>query len=253
MTTPPATPLPALITGTGHADHLAIRVADYDESLQWYRQVLGATIRRQWTLAPFPGVRFAYLNLHGFTLEIIGDGSPEPGPRPRDVPAHLATAGLLHLCLRVDDVTAVVERLRAYGADILADPFDVPEIDRRLALVVDNSGNVLELTQPLTPQESDELVVVAVLHADAAHAATLGDALQAMVAPSRAEPGCLAYDLHQSIDDPATFVIHERWTTSDDLQEHFHTLHFLALTARLDALLDRPMTIHRLTAHQGRL
>jgi quinol monooxygenase YgiN/predicted enzyme related to lactoylglutathione lyase len=257
--TAPSAAVPVLTAGTSHADHVALRVADYDESVLWYQQVLGATVRRQWTLAPFPGVRFAYLDFHGFTLEIVGDGSPAPGPRPRDVPAHLGTAGLLHLCLQVDGVTATVERLRAHGVDVLADPFDVPEIDRRLALVVDNSGNILELSEPLTQPHAgpggDDLVVLAVLAAAPAHVTTLGAALLAMVAPSRAEPGCLGYDLHQGIDDPATFVIHERWTTADELKEHFETPHFLSLTARLDDLLARPMTIYRLTASpkgQGR-
>ena len=45
-------------------------------------------------------------------------------------------------------------------------------------------------------------------------------ALLAAVAPTRAEPGCLAYDLHQSTSDPTSFLFYERWHDRASLDAH---------------------------------
>ena len=45
-------------------------------------------------------------------------------------------------------------------------------------------------------------------------------ALLAAVAPTRAEPGCLAYDLHQSTSDPRSFLFYEQWHDRAALDAH---------------------------------
>jgi quinol monooxygenase YgiN len=42
---------------------------------------------------------------------------------------------------------------------------------------------------------------------------------------SRAEAGCLHYDLHQSIED-GTFVLHETWKDKDALDSHVASPHY---------------------------
>jgi quinol monooxygenase YgiN len=49
-----------------------------------------------------------------------------------------------------------------------------------------------------------------------------------LLAPSRKDPGCLSYDLHQSIDDPAVFVFYETWKSQSLLEDHLKTPHLLA-------------------------
>lgn len=44
--------------------------------------------------------------------------------------------------------------------------------------------------------------------------------LTKLVAPARAENGCLQYDLHQDNDDPTVFVFYENWETRDLWQVH---------------------------------
>ncbi len=43
---------------------------------------------------------------------------------------------------------------------------------------------------------------------------------------SRAEPGCLCFDVSQSVDDAATFVLYEEWRDQAALDEHYQTEHF---------------------------
>jgi quinol monooxygenase YgiN len=61
--------------------------------------------------------------------------------------------------------------------------------------------------------------------------------LRALVGPSRREEGCLAYNLHRSIDPPGALLLHEVWESREAHTEHMHTPHFLRWNARKDALL----------------
>jgi len=42
---------------------------------------------------------------------------------------------------------------------------------------------------------------------------------------TRKEPGCIGYDLHASLTDPAKLVMVEAWETREDLERHFGTDH----------------------------
>jgi quinol monooxygenase YgiN len=68
--------------------------------------------------------------------------------------------------------------------------------------------------------------------------------LQAL-APTRAEPGCLNYDLHQSVSDPTEFLFHENWASEEALRAHSASEgeHRLALRRQLGGLVDGPPRI----------
>lgn len=42
---------------------------------------------------------------------------------------------------------------------------------------------------------------------------------------SKAEAGCIKYDLHQSIED-GTFVLHETWKDTEALESHVGSSHY---------------------------
>ena len=74
--------------------------------------------------------------------------------------------------------------------------------------------------------------------------------LRGMVAPSRAEAGCLNYDVFQSNDDPAIFFTYENWTAQDALDAHMQTPYFKALGEKSKELLAQPMTIDLLAQYE---
>lgn len=134
--------------GFRYADHVALRVGGYDESLAFYTKKLGFELVKEWTLGDaVPGVRFAYIRLGEFDIELIGDGQPQIAADQADLGDHLSRGGYIHLCLRVVDLDKTVEELRNRGVTIFAEPFVVDPIGQRLAMVKDNSGNVIELAQ----------------------------------------------------------------------------------------------------------
>jgi catechol 2,3-dioxygenase-like lactoylglutathione lyase family enzyme len=130
------------------ADHLALRVADFTATVDWYIEKLGFHLTQQWTVEGLDGLSFAYLEHGNIRLEIIGGNAPTQfNPAQRTVPDHLGIQGFIHLCLRVDDLDGTLTALRARSVGILAEPFVIPAIGQRLALIQDNNGNVIELAQ----------------------------------------------------------------------------------------------------------
>ena len=65
--------------------------------------------------------------------------------------------------------------------------------------------------------------------------------LLALIAPSRKDPGCLNYDLHQAQSDPSRFLFHENWASQSLWETHLKTPHVRAALAKLGPLVaDQP-------------
>jgi quinol monooxygenase YgiN len=67
--------------------------------------------------------------------------------------------------------------------------------------------------------------------------------LLAQVEPTRAEPGCISYDLHVDETDGCVFMFYENWRSKLDLDAHLKTPHLKPLQSRLNDLLARPPDI----------
>jgi quinol monooxygenase YgiN len=63
------------------------------------------------------------------------------------------------------------------------------------------------------------------------------------VAPTRAEAGCINYDLHQLKDDKRVFILYENWTSKQVLDEHLAMPYLKALAAAVDELCSEPLDI----------
>ena len=90
-----------------------------------------------------------------------------------------------------------------------------------------------------------ELSVVAVITAQHGKADIVRDALTALVTPTRAEDGCLEYDLFES-DIADTFVTVEKWRAPEDLQAHMASPHIAQTFAVAGEALAGPPVIHSL-------
>ena len=72
------------------------------------------------------------------------------------------------------------------------------------------------------------LTIVAKLTAEKGEVEFLAKQLSSLVEPTRAEAGCIQYDLHQSNDDPAIFLFFELWETRELWQDHMNSPHIKA-------------------------
>jgi glyoxylase I family protein len=147
------TPLPAANTSSPFAsmrgDHAAVRVPDLEEGIAWYTEKLDFRVTDRWL---FGDLKLAYVAPavdSNFKIELIGGaGAVERAPH-QDLTDSLNYSGWHHICLAVDSTDATVEELRRRGVTIVKEPFELPEIGRRLAFFCDPWGNLLELTQVL--------------------------------------------------------------------------------------------------------
>jgi quinol monooxygenase YgiN len=85
-----------------------------------------------------------------------------------------------------------------------------------------------------------EITVVALMSARNGHEDQVARELEALLAPTRSESGCLQYDLHRAADDPRTFMFYERWRSQGDLDAHLARPHITSFLERADELLDAP-------------
>lgn len=69
------------------------------------------------------------------------------------------------------------------------------------------------------------IYVVATLTIKPGSAETLKAAVQSAIVATRAEKGCVSYDLLHSASDPETMIFVERWETRADLTAHSKSAH----------------------------
>ena len=90
---------------------------------------------------------------------------------------------------------------------------------------------------------SEQLIVVARVRAKAGQEARLRHELQGLVSPTRAEAGCLRYDLHESKTEPGWFLFYEIWKSEADLDTHFQTPYLKAFFQMAPELADGPSEV----------
>lgn len=135
------------------ADHVSLRVADFEATLNWYKEKLGFQEEVVWTVEGLLGMQLAYLKLNGSRIEIVGGGNFKPLQKPpTNFQEALAVPGYGHLCFEVEDIDAVLAELEQRGVPpfIPAQTYPLSNYWRRIGFVLDNNGNLIELAEPLT-------------------------------------------------------------------------------------------------------
>jgi quinol monooxygenase YgiN len=92
-------------------------------------------------------------------------------------------------------------------------------------------------SRPGTGERKGGVVLIVALRARQGQEAALERELRALVGPTRAERGCIAYDLHVSSDQPGLFLLREIWASLKHHARHWETPHMKLWAARKDAVL----------------
>jgi quinol monooxygenase YgiN len=77
---------------------------------------------------------------------------------------------------------------------------------------------------------------------------TVEVALKQLIAPSRAEPGCLRYELYRGVEDRGLFLIDEEWASEAALDAHAKSPHITKVLAEAGPFLAEPPEIVRYRA-----
>ena len=88
-----------------------------------------------------------------------------------------------------------------------------------------------------------QVTVVVRIKAKPGTKAEVKQALLSLLAPTRAEDGCLNFDMHESPDDDSLFLFHENWTSEEALNTHLQAAHLRKWIDRAKELLAEPMEL----------
>jgi quinol monooxygenase YgiN len=87
------------------------------------------------------------------------------------------------------------------------------------------------------------LTVTAKVKAKPGNEAAVRKELLSLVGPSRKDPGCVNYDLHQSQSDPTSFLFHENWESREHLDRHLAKPDLQAILGRVAQMVAEPPEI----------
>ena len=90
---------------------------------------------------------------------------------------------------------------------------------------------------------NQKVTVVARLHAQPEHVARVRQELLRLLALTRAEKGCINYDMHESVSDPNDFLFYENWESEQDLQNHLAAPHLQRWLGMADQFLAQPVEV----------
>jgi len=76
-------------------------------------------------------------------------------------------------------------------------------------------------------------------------------ALAAVAGPTRAEPGCLAFQSYRSVRDTRLFFVNSRWTDEPAFDRHAALAHTLNFIARAEALAAEAPEVTRARPVEG--
>lgn len=139
----------------GYLHHVAMTVPDLDLAAAFYRDALGLdeVRRKSWSedarmdaILGVPGSagRVMFLSDGVMGFEFFEFSAPEG--RSEASPASATQLGWMHVCLRVDDIAAVCDKLREKGMSFWTEPSLGPT--GNIAVYGrDPFGNLIELTQ----------------------------------------------------------------------------------------------------------
>ena len=91
-----------------------------------------------------------------------------------------------------------------------------------------------------------KLTIVANVTAKADKVDLVKAELEKLIDITRAEEGCLQYDLHQDNENPAHFLFYENWESGELFQAHMDSRHLRDYVAATDGAVEE-FTINKMT------
>lgn len=83
------------------------------------------------------------------------------------------------------------------------------------------------------------ITINAILTAKPGKEDALREELIKVVHASREEEGCISYTLHESTENPETFVFYENWLDEDALNRHIESHHYKNYRKNIETLVQK--------------
>ncbi|GAB5476120.1 MAG: hypothetical protein Mars2KO_42190 [Maribacter sp.] len=137
---------------TMKADHILMGVTNFEETVKWYKDILGFEVEVQWKVAGLDNLDLAYLNNGDFRIEIIGNKEGvQNNKQVNDFGEHLSHQGYAHICFQVEDIDLTMKQLNEKGIEtfVKAETYPLDFYNRRVAFIKDLNGNIIEFGSPI--------------------------------------------------------------------------------------------------------
>lgn len=128
------------VIGGGGFHHVAMRVKDFDASVEFYTGVLGFKKTISWGDGDTRAIMLDTGD--GSCLEVFAGGSSEPKPE----------GAFIHIALCTDNCDAALDRVKTAGMEVTMEPTDIliqssPPTPVRIAFFKGPDGEVVEFFQ----------------------------------------------------------------------------------------------------------
>jgi methylmalonyl-CoA/ethylmalonyl-CoA epimerase len=124
-------------------DHIGIAVKDLDETVAFYRQVMGLEVS---SAEIFNGMKIAFLRVGDSELELLQDLTPDGA-----IARHVAKRGegIQHIAYRVDHLEQALQEMRAKGIELIDERPRLGARNARVAFLHPKStkGVLIELVE----------------------------------------------------------------------------------------------------------
>ena len=128
-------------------DHIGIAVNNLDETVAFYRQVMGLEVS---STEVFQGMKIAFLRIGDSELELLEDLTPDGA-----IARHVAKRGegLQHVAYRVDNIEQALAAMRAKGLRLIDEQPRPGARNTRVAFLHPKStkGVLIEFVEPQGP------------------------------------------------------------------------------------------------------
>lgn len=91
--------------------------------------------------------------------------------------------------------------------------------------------------------KNKRITVLAMVKAKEGMEEAVKEELLSLVNPTRSEPGCINYDVHQATDDKSLFMFYENWKSLEDVEKHRETPHLKAYRQKVVSLIAKPIEV----------
>ena len=142
-----AMPNPNPLT-TVRPNAVTMSVPELDLAVRWYSEKLGFREVQRKSYHEFKTL-LAFLELNGYRVELIEDGSSQPGARRADPPAHTAIQGISQFSFLTTDLDGVRNELVRRGVPI-AWEFENAELKIKFLFIRDLNSNLIQYIQRLS-------------------------------------------------------------------------------------------------------
>ncbi len=88
-----------------------------------------------------------------------------------------------------------------------------------------------------------QISIKAIIRAKAGKEDIVKQELLSLLDQTRAEKGCLNYDLHQCDTDGTEFLFYENWEDQECFDKHLQTDHVTSFLSKADQLLAAPLEV----------